>query len=115
MNANSQPGYQPPDDVVEFIAGYMNETHPQALVEIARADGLDADAVEIVAMTSTDLLLRVRVGDSAWRPAAIAWPTPLGSRPDIRLNLERMETAARYLGWQRADSQPTSPAHPACA
>lgn len=88
--------FEPSGDVVALIAEYMNESHGEALREIAVAHNFRANTVEIATMSSTQLTLRGRTGDGQWSYALIAWPAPLRRREDIRRYLQQMQDDARF-------------------
>jgi len=87
--------YEPPEDVVAFISSYMNESQPEALVEIARGRGAAADHAQIVGMTSTQLTLRVTCAGEETE-VRLDWPGPLRRREDIRAYLQEMQEDARF-------------------
>ncbi|WP_194396393.1 DUF2470 domain-containing protein [Microbacterium atlanticum] len=88
--------FEPPDDVVAFIADYMNETHQDALAEIAVAHGASARSARIVGMSGAVLTLAVIDAGGARQDVDIPWPAPLSAREDIRRHLQEMQEEARF-------------------
>ena len=88
--------FEPSEDVVTFIADYMNEAHGEAVREIAAGHGFHADVVEIAGMSSAGMTVRGRTGEGDWVTAIIAWPAPLQRREDIRRHLQQMQDDARF-------------------
>lgn len=88
--------YTPDPTIVEFISHYMNESHGDALVEIARDAGADAAEAQIVDLTSVGVVFALD-GDAEVRFTA-PWPGPLRRREDIRSYLQEMQETARFGG-----------------
>ena len=87
--------FNPTKEIVEFIAAYMNETHQEALVEIARAAGYELSNATIVDLTAEALILEGQAGSEIIQ-AKVNWPSPLQQRDDIRRFLQQMQEDARY-------------------
>jgi Protein of unknown function (DUF2470) len=86
--------YNPPSEVVEFIAAYMNDTHADVLVDIATAHAHAADSAKIVDLTSTAMVLELGFAGTL-TSAEIPWPQPLQRREDIRAHLQQLQDDAR--------------------
>lgn len=87
--------FTPTKEIVEFIASYMNESHQEALIEIARAAGFEITEAAIVDLTAEALILEGFSGSEKIQ-ASIAWPSPLQQREDVRRYLQQMQEDARF-------------------